>query len=35
MREAKAKDYWRKISKYAYKSYLTRIDIHGYNNLGK
>lgn len=35
MREAKAKDYWRKIPKYEYKSYLTQIDIHGYNNLGK
>ncbi|MDE6016973.1 MAG: AAA family ATPase [Acetatifactor sp.] len=35
MREAKAKDYWRKIQKYEYKSYLTQIDIHGYNNLGK
>lgn len=35
MREAKAKDYWKNIQKYAYKSYLTQIDIHGYNNLGK
>lgn len=35
MREAKAKDYWNKIPKYEYKSYLTKIDIHGYNNLGK
>ena len=31
MREAKAKDYWRKIPKYEYKSYLSQIDIHGYN----
>lgn len=35
MREAKAKDYWRKIPKYEYKSYLSQIDIHGYNNLRK
>lgn len=35
MREVKAKDFWRKIPKYEYKSYLTQIDIHGYNNLGK
>lgn len=35
MRESKAKDYWRKIPKYEYKSYLTQMDMHGYNNLGK
>ena len=33
MREAKAKDYWGKIRKYAYRSYLTQINMHGYNNL--
>lgn len=35
MREAKAKDYWGKIRKYAYRSYLSQINMHGYNNLGE
>lgn len=33
MREAKAKDYWNKIPKYNYKSYVSELNLYGYNGL--